>query len=132
MAFRGEEAFRDVYPELCGDFESYSPSCPGRGRGSGYPPDGTVDRRKNGPGIESHARRGGKGESRWTESSVVGTKAFVEKIKAELGIKAIGREVLGTVGVYALREPEVSYNANFAGENSALRPENTYFWKLSM
>jgi hypothetical protein len=47
-------------------------------------------------------------------------------------IKAIGREVVGADGVYELREPDVSYNANFAGENSGLRPENTYFWKLSV
>jgi REP element-mobilizing transposase RayT len=30
------------------------------------------------------------------------------------------------------REQEVSYNRNFAGENSGLRPENSYFWNLSI
>jgi hypothetical protein len=53
MAFRGEEAFRNVYPELCGDFEPYSPSCQGRPGGRGYPPDDAVDRREDGPGIQS-------------------------------------------------------------------------------
>jgi hypothetical protein len=56
----------------------------------------------------------------------------VEKTKAELGIKAIGREVMGTDGVYELREGDVSYNPNFAGENSGLRVENSYFWNLSI
>jgi hypothetical protein len=53
----------------------------------------------------------------------------VEKTKAELGIKAIGRVVMG---VYELREGEVSYNPHFAGENTGLRPENTYFGNLSI
>jgi len=30
-------------------------------------------------------------------------------------------------GVYGLRERDVSYNANFVGEKSGLRAENTYF-----
>jgi hypothetical protein len=34
--------------------------------------------------------------------------------------------------VYGLREHDVSYNANFAGEKSGLRVENTYFWNLSV
>jgi hypothetical protein len=34
-------------------------------------------------------------------------------------------------GLYELRERDVSYNANFAGKNSSLRPENTYFWNIS-
>ena len=106
MAFRGEEAFRDVYPALCGDFEPYSPSCQGRAGGRGYPPDDAADRRKDGSGIQSLARQGGRRESRWTESIAVGSKAFVEKTKAELGIKAIGREVVGADGVYELRERE--------------------------
>ncbi len=57
----------------------------------------------------------------------VGSKAFVEKTKAELGIKAIDREVRGTDGVYELEDGDVSYNPNFAGENRGLRPENSYF-----
>jgi hypothetical protein len=56
----------------------------------------------------------------------------VEKTKAELGIKAIGREVRAADGVYELREGDVSYKPNFAGENSGLRPENTYFGNLSI
>jgi hypothetical protein len=30
-------------------------------------------------------------------------------------------------GVYELRERDGSYNANFAGENSGLRPESSHF-----
>jgi len=81
---------------------------------------------------ESLGRQGGKRESRWTESIAVGSKAFVEKTKAELGIRANGREVRGTDGIYELRDDEVSYNPHFAGKNNGLRAENTYFWKLSI
>jgi len=48
-------------------------------------------------------------------------------VLAELGIRAIGREVLGADGIYELKEGDVSYNGNWGGENSGLRPENTYF-----
>jgi putative transposase len=81
---------------------------------------------------ESLAGQSRKRESKWTESIAVGSKAFVEKTKAELGIKAIGREVRAADGVYELREGDVSYKPNSAGENSGLRPENTYFWNLSI
>ena len=77
-------------------------------------------------------RRGQEREPRWTESVAVGSKAFVEKTKAELGIKAIGREVMGADGVYELRERDVSYNAIFPDENSSLRLEKTYFWNISV
>ena len=40
---------------------------------------------------------------------------FVENTKAELGIKSIGREVMGADRGNELRGREVSYNANFAG-----------------
>ena len=81
---------------------------------------------------ESLARQGRGREPRWTQSIAVGSEAFVEKTRAELGIKAIGREVSGEDGVYELRERDVFYNANFAGENASLRPPNTYFWNKSL
>jgi hypothetical protein len=49
-----------------------------------------------------------------------------------LGCVAIGREVMEADRVYELGERDVSYNHNFAGENSGLRPENSYFWNLSI
>ena len=75
-------------------------------------------------------RTGGR-QPKWTQSIAVGSEPFVEKIKAELGIKAIGREVMGEDGIYELRERDVSYNAIFARENAGLRPINTYFWNVS-
>jgi putative transposase len=79
---------------------------------------------------ETLAREVGGRESRWTESIAVGSQGFVEKTKAELGIKATGREVVGTESVYELRERDGSYKGNFAGENSGLRLENAHFLDL--
>jgi putative transposase len=79
---------------------------------------------------ETLAREVGGRESRWTESIAVGSQGFVEKTKAELGIKATGREVVGTESVYELRERDDSYKGNFAGENSGLRLENAHFLDL--
>ncbi len=80
---------------------------------------------------ESLARRDRKREPMWTESIAVGSEEFVEKTKAQLGIRAIGREVSGEDEVYQLRESEIPYNGIFAGENRGLRPPNTYFWERS-
>src|SRR5262245_12605303 len=55
--------------------------------------------------------------------------AFVERVKSDLGIKAMHREVLETDGTYALHEPSESYTRNLTGENEALRSENTIFWE---
>ncbi len=81
---------------------------------------------------DSLVRQVGGRESRWTESIAVGSQAFVEKPKAELGIKAMGREVMGTGGVYVLRESDGSYTGNSIGENGGLRLGYTYFGNLSI
>jgi putative transposase len=71
-------------------------------------------------------------DDRWSESIVVGTLDFVERVKNDLGIKAMHREVLETDGTYALREPAEAYTRNFTGENEALRSENTLPWNESL
>jgi putative transposase len=80
---------------------------------------------------ESLSRRDRDREARWTESIAVGSEAFVERTKAELGIRASGREVSGEEGVYELRERGIPYNVNFAGKNADLKPKNTYSWNIS-
>jgi hypothetical protein len=71
-------------------------------------------------------------QPRWTESIAVGSESFVRDTKERLGIKAIGREVIGSNGIYELREPGVSYNANFDPENGDLRHENAFYWDISV
>ena len=48
-------------------------------------------------------------ESRWTENIAVGSKAFIEQTKTELGIRAKGRESKGHGDTYGLRETEAPY-----------------------
>jgi len=42
-------------------------------------------------------------ESKWTQSIAVGSKNFAEGTKEKLGIRAKGRKVEGTRGLYHLR-----------------------------
>jgi REP element-mobilizing transposase RayT len=82
--------------------------------------------------VEESLKTQGVGrQPKWTKSIAVGSETFIEKIKTELGSKAIGRGVSRADGVYELREADVSYNANIDAENSGLRAENSYFWNIS-
>jgi hypothetical protein len=62
-------------------------------------------------------------------SIAVGSLAFVERIKGELGIKAVHREVERAGGTYALREQSEVYGGDLGSESEALRPQNTIFWE---
>ena len=68
-------------------------------------------------------------EDRWSEALAVGSLAFVERVKNDLGVKAAHREVLEADGTYALREPSEAYTRNLTGENEALSSENTVSWQ---
>jgi hypothetical protein len=57
---------------------------------------------------------------------------FLERVKSDLGIKAMHREVLKTDGTYALHEPSEAYTRNLTGENEALSPQNTLPWNESI
>jgi len=80
---------------------------------------------------EALERQGRQRQPRWTESIAVGSEAFVRNTKEKLGIRAVGREVIGTNGTYELREVETAYEANFSPENTSLSGENTFFWDVS-
>jgi putative transposase len=82
--------------------------------------------------VESQMGQGRKREPRWTESIAVGSEEFVNKTKAELGIKAIGRAVTQKKGIYELREGHIPYPPIFPGENGSLSQQNTYLWDISV
>jgi putative transposase len=67
-------------------------------------------------------------DDRWSESIAVGSLAFIEKVKSEMGIRAAHRDVIEADGSYVLREPAEAYALKFAGEHEALRSQNTFFW----
>jgi len=66
---------------------------------------------------------------RWSEAIAVGSLTFVEKVKGELGIKAVHREVTEVTGTYTLREQSEAYAGDLGSESDALRPENTIVWE---
>lgn len=67
-------------------------------------------------------------DDRWSEAIAVGSMAFVENVKNQLGVKASHRDVIEANGSYALREPEEAYGLKFVAENEALRHQNTFPW----
>jgi hypothetical protein len=66
-------------------------------------------------------------------STLVGSNcsslAFAEKVKSELGVKAMHREIAQAGGTYALREPGGAYTGEFDSESDALKAENTLPWQ---
>lgn len=68
-------------------------------------------------------------DDRWSEAIAIGSAAFVDRIKAQLKLRALHREPSGNGGTYTLREPAGSYSADFDHGNGTLRPNNTYFWE---
>ena len=64
----------------------------------------------------------------WSEAIAVGSLAFVENVKNQLGIKASHRDVIEADGTYALREAGEAYGVEFATESEALRSQNIFFW----
>jgi putative transposase len=68
-------------------------------------------------------------DNRWSESIAIGSLAFVEKIKSDLGVKAMHRAVVQPDGTYALRELSEPYGREFATENDAPTAANTIPWQ---
>jgi len=81
---------------------------------------------------EALGKRDRERQPQWTESIAIGAEGFVRDTKEKLGIRAMGREVIGADEFYELREPETSYKADFGLENAGLRQQNSYFWDLSI
>ena len=62
----------------------------------------------------------------WSEAIAVGTLAFVESVKSELGGRAMHRGIEQKDGAYALREQGEAYNDDFGGKSEPLK--NTVYW----
>ena len=78
------------------------------------------------------AIKSGVRDDRWSEAIAVGSLAFVEKVKTELGVKALHREFEPVGEAYALREPSETYAGKFTGKIDALRTQNTILWDESV
>jgi len=58
-------------------------------------------------------------------------RTFVDTVKALLGFKAKGRNIIESGEGYQLREGGVRYKALFEGEKDDIGPENSFFWDFS-
>jgi putative transposase len=65
-------------------------------------------------------------DDHWSQAIAIGSLAFVESVKSELGSRAMHRAVEQNGGAYALREPGEAYNGG--GESEPLSLENTVLW----
>ena len=60
----------------------------------------------------------------------VGSRSFVENVKALLGFRAKGRDAIGGNEGYQLREGSARYKALFGADKDDIGPENIYFWSV--
>jgi len=68
-------------------------------------------------------------QPQWTESIAVGNKVYVEKVKDQMGYKAIGRKIIENRDSFVLREPQVSYQS-VSGRAIGMQPDdNTIYWQ---
>ena len=65
----------------------------------------------------------------WSEAIAVDSLAFVDKVRSELGVKAMHREGVQLDGTYTLREESEAYGGDFARENDTLTLDNTIPWE---
>jgi hypothetical protein len=72
-----------------------------------------------------------KREAKWSKAIAVGSASYMEKIKKQLGMKAVHRKASRVGDGFELREEDVPYNADFAPESERLRSNNSLLWELS-
>ncbi|UCD81495.1 MAG: transposase, partial [Desulfobacterales bacterium] len=83
--------------------------------------------------VAEHLEDGAKGrQDEWTGSIAVGSRSFIESVKASLGFRAKGRDVIESGEGYQLRESPTPYKAFFAAENEDIGLENTHFWDIKV
>jgi putative transposase len=64
-------------------------------------------------------------EDRWTQSIAVGSRAFVEKMKEGLGLRAKGRKIIASADSFELREVTTPY-----GKTSEPDSGNAFLWNI--
>lgn len=74
-----------------------------------------------------------KRQPEWSEAVGVGSPAYLEALRTELGLRGRHRTVHGTSDVAGkvLSEPSASYEADFEGEMGILSTQNAIKWKLT-
>ena len=81
--------------------------------------------------VEEHLGDGAKErQDEWTGSIAVGSKFFIESVKANLGFRAKGRDVIESAEGYQLRESPAPYKVLFEAENEDIDLKNTFSWDV--
>ncbi|MEA3358222.1 MAG: hypothetical protein U9R17_02275 [Thermodesulfobacteriota bacterium] len=60
-------------------------------------------------------------DEKWTRSIAVGSRGFVDSVKAILGALALGRKSIEAGESYQLREPSIPYSTHFEGKKGRYR-----------
>jgi hypothetical protein len=68
-------------------------------------------------------------DDRWSKAIAVGSLAFVDKVRSELGVKAMHCQVALVGGTFTLREQSEPYAGNFTGVNDVLMLDNAILWE---
>jgi hypothetical protein len=61
----------------------------------------------------------------------VGSRPFVEKVKALLGYRVKGRDIIKGAEGYQVQEGPVTYNALLGAEKGDIDLQNAYFWDIN-
>jgi len=69
-------------------------------------------------------------QDEWTGSIAVGSRFFIENMKALLSFRAKGSAVIEGNEGYQLREESAHYKALFGVKKDDIGPENTYLWNV--
>jgi len=63
----------------------------------------------------------------WSEAGAIGSEGFVDQIKRDIGVEAVGRRVKTGSGIHMLREPDAAYSLDFDTKTDNLSTENTVY-----
>jgi len=69
-------------------------------------------------------------QPQWTESIAIGDKVYVEKVKDQMGYKAIGRKIIEDRDSFVLRETQDPFQ-NISDRHTCLSAEdNMFYWQI--
>ena len=71
-----------------------------------------------------------KRQPQWTESIAVGEKIYVEKVKDQMGYKAIGRKVVENRDSFVLKETQQPYQSISDRAVQFQSKDNTFYWQI--
>ena len=63
----------------------------------------------------------------WSEAAAIGSEGFVDQIKRDMGVEAVGRKVKTCSGIHMLRKPDTPYSIDFDTKTDTLSTENTVY-----